>query len=323
MLNFFRSYKNIVIVVIILTGIMTWAHVLGKSETADFGKYGTFLYELLANVSSFQVWLSFILFLVIAVMLVFFNTRMSLIGKITYLPALCYVLLIGGVPEVHLFNPAIIAAIFFIAGFILLAKSFESEQLSYSFFTVSAIISLSTFFYQYMYVYMLIVWLILAFWRPGYWREWIFSILGFAFPVFLAFSWFFLIEDDPARMGTFFQEIFNINREIPELSTSTNFFFTFSIVLAVIIFGYTLRFIGSKKTAIRTVYYILILTAIITAGMIFIIPDMLPLAWYLLAFPISFIFSIYLANVRSLRWGTIILAIFFAGVIISHVIYFY
>jgi len=324
MLRFFRSYNSLVIVTILLLGVASWMHVLFKSEISLSGKYGAFMYralcEWLMDSKKLYIWLGLILFLSTALLMVFANARLHLIDKFSYLPALCYVLFTGGAGEIHQFNPAIIATLLLITGFIHLSGSFESERLSYSFFTVSALISFAAFFYQYMYVYMLVVWLVIAFLRPGYWREWVFSILGFLLPLFFAFSWFFLVKDDYSRMGAFFNEIFSLQRMAPSLSITTIIFFTSSILLIIFIFGSMLRYIGSKKVIFRNRYYVLILITVVTAGLIVFVPDILPQAWYLLAFPMSFFMSNYLATTKSLRSGTIILSLLLAGVIFVQVI---
>jgi hypothetical protein len=172
-----------------------------------------------------------------------------------------------------------------------------------------------------MYVYMLVVWFAIALWRPGYWREWVFSVLGFALPMFFAFSWFFLVEDDVSLMGNFFNEMFTIQRIVPSLSISTIIFFVVGIVVGAVAFGHLLRYIGSKKVITRTRYYILILIGIITIGMAIVAPEIIPMAWYLLAFPMSLMVASYLATIKSARWGTIVLAILFAGVMVAHALF--
>ena len=327
MLRFFRSPKHITIVTILMIGVATWLYAIGncEMETAVSGKYGTQIFNALSdwliNMRLVQVLTGLVLCLVAAVLLILVNTRLNLIHKFSYMPTLCYVLLVGGAPEIQAFNPVIFATILLIAGFIFLVTASESEELSYNFFYVSALISFATFFYQYMYVYMLVVWFVIAFWRPGYWREWVFSILGFALPMFFAFCWFFLINDDFLRIGNFISEIFYIQRVMPTLSLSTIGFFAFCIVIVFATFGYTLRYAGSKKTVIRTGYQILFLITVITVVMIFIIPDMFPYAWYLLAFPLSFTVSCYLATVRSARWATATLAALLAGVVVAQIMF--
>jgi len=236
-------------------GIVSWLHILLKSEIFRSEEYAGFVFRSLSGwlvgAQGLYVWFGLILFLLAAMLLIFVNNRLHMIDRYSYLPALCYVLIVGGVPEMHLFNPALIAVIFLASAFIFIANSFESERLSYGFFTASAIISFATFFYQYMYIYMLAVWLVIALLRPGYWREWVFSILGFAFPLFFAFSWFFLVDDDYARLGDFFTEISTMQRIVPSLSVSTIIFFSICFLLTVISYVYILHYVGSKKVIFR------------------------------------------------------------------------
>lgn len=324
MLRFFRSYHIMVFVTILSIGVVSWLHVLRGTENYLSGKYATFMFHLLsgwfADHQKLYVWSGLILFLLIALLMTLVNTRLHLTDKNSMLPALCYVLLIGGVPEIHRFNPSIIATVFLVTGFILLAKSFESERLSYIFFTVPVIFSIATFFHRYMYVYMLVVWIVIALLRPGYWREWVFSFLGFVVLLFFAFSWFFLVEDDYTRTGIFIDEIFSLQRATPELSTPSILFVSSCTLLTFSTFGHMLRYMRSNKVILRKRYFLLILMFFVSAGMVFFIPDLLPSVWYLLAFPMSFILSGYLATTRSLRWGTIVLLLLFAGVTVVQTI---
>jgi len=323
MLNFFRSSGITAIVTILTIGLVTWLNALGNPEIFCFEKSGSILFNTLNDsltnipIAGLRAWLGFVLFLSAAFILVFVNTRLRIIEKFSYLPALCYVLLIGGVPEIHLFCPAVIATILLVAAFAILVESFESERLSYSFFTASALISFATFFLQYMYFYMPVVWITIAAWRPGFWREWVFSVLGFALPYFFALSWFFIVDDNLSRMNVLFNEIFTFQPGFPALSVSFAVFF----ILMIFTFGYTLRHIASKKTAIRTSYYVLVIIAVITVGMAFILSD--NTVWYLLAFPVSFTMSCYFASAKSIRWRTVVLAILFAGVIGAQAIFLF
>ena len=327
MLRFFRSSGSVVIVAIVLIAVTVWFHALSESGNFFSEKYGTFIFHAfngwLVHLPELYAWFGLILFLLIPVMIVYVNVRLHLIEKATYLPALVYVLLIGGIPAIHLFNPAMVAAIFLVAGFSFLFKSFESERLSYCFFTAPVFISVATFFYQYAYWYMLVVWIAIALLRPGYWREWVFSILGYAFPLFLVISWFFLVDDDVTRLGAFLNEIFTIQRVIPSLSVPVTLFFAVTFAVAVIAIVHIPRYLESKKMIIRNRYYIVILIIVVTGGMIFAVPDTIPYAWYLLSLPLSFIVSGYLAATKSKRLGTIALSLLFVGVAVAQTIFLF
>ena len=326
MLRFFRSSNSVVVITILLIGVLTWAHVLfGEYGINSSDKYSAFAFQTLSGwfaANGLLPWFGLVFFLLAAILLTYANSRLRLIDKNSFLPALCYILLIGGIPEIHQFNPVVIATILLVAGFVFLVRSFESDRLSYMYFIVPIFISAATFFYQYMYVYMLVVWFAIALWRPGYWREWAFSILGFALPLFFMFSWFVLVEDDYSRVGVFYSEILTLQRVSPSFSIPTIVFSALGVAVTVISFGYMMRHVGSKKIIIRNGYYILILTAVITIALISAVPDMIPFAWYLLAFPMSFVISNYLATVKSMRWGNVVLIVLFVGVIVAQAIYF-
>lgn len=327
MLRFFRTSNAIILIVILfLTGIATWGQaLLQPGIPADGSKYGAFLFRFFSDIlDGFPVlsrWCGLSLTLLTAIVAVFVNNKLHLNERVSYLPALCYILLTGGVPAIHKFNPAVIATLFLSFSFIRIINSFNNDRPSYSYFTAPALISFAAFFYQYAYVYMLAVWFSILFMRPGYWREWVFSVLGFALPLFIAFSWFFLVDDDYTRMAFFFGEIFSFERIIPALSISIWVFLIIISLIIIPILRHLFHYLGARKIAIRNGYYILTVTILITLILTVAIPDIFPDIWYLLAFPLSFILSNYLSTVKSLRWGTVILACLFAGVFIAQLIY--
>ena len=118
------------------------------------------------------------------------------------------------------------------------------------------------------------------------------------------------------RMGIFFSEIFSFQRIVPSVSIATIVFSAVSAALVIITFGHLMRYIGSKKVIVRNGYYILILMALVTIILAVSTPDIFPFVWYLLAFPMSFVLSNFLATVKSTRWGTIVLTALLVGVAI-------
>ncbi|MDR0815536.1 MAG: hypothetical protein LBN37_07295 [Bacteroidales bacterium] len=310
MLNFFRSSRTLVILMVFLLGGLTWIcallHPGLQMEPKHEMVFARAVNTLFAAAPQLSVWCGVLLTLGIAVLHIYVN-RLNQIDKVSYLPALCYVLLIGGVPAIHQFNPAIIAAILLIIAFTQLMVSFQSEQLSYAYFTAPLCISLAVFFYQYAYIFMLVVWLCILFFRPVYWREWVFSILGFIFPFVWWLSGLFLSDSDYTQVFAMFKDMLTFPSVVPDLDAATVLFFFFDIVLIIISIGYLLRYIGAKKIIVRNSYYTLLMIAASLFIMTLVVPDILPFAWYLMAFPLSFFLSYFLANVRSFRLGNIVL----------------
>jgi hypothetical protein len=172
--RFFRSTGIVVIGAIFTICVLSWLHVFSGAEITTFGETDLFFFsplnDFLANVP--VALLGFAILLLIAGILVFVNTRVRLIEKFSYLPALCYVLLIGGAPEIHMFSRFGISAIFLVIAYSILVGSFESERLSYKYFTAPIYIAIATFFYPYMYMYMAVVWISLAIGANGFFPYW-------------------------------------------------------------------------------------------------------------------------------------------------------
>lgn len=326
MLRFFRSSSSMVIAVVLLLGGLVWLHAFMDANLQVTNNHSAFLFQTVSGwmngIPNLAAGIGLGLIMVETIMLVIVNNKLHLIDKISYLPALCHVLLIGSIPAIHGFNPVIIAVILLTVAFIHLIESFSTEKLSYCYFTAPVFISFAAFFCQYAYVYMLAVWCALLFMRPGYWREWVFSVLGFLLPVFFVFCWFFLVEDDPARLIIFFKEAFFFQRILPGLTPYTVIFPGIGILSCLVALRYSIHHLGSKKIVTRNGYYLLLLIAIVTLALPVVVPSSIPLIWYLMAFPLSFILSYYLATVKSAVTGTIILSVLFVNMIMAQAVYF-
>ncbi len=326
LLKFFRSSSSILLFITVFCGILTWLHVLvfpvdvALSTQYSMPAFQTLL-EWLANYPTIMTWCGLILMLLEGFLLVSIGNKLNLNDKISYLPAFCYVMLIGGVPMIHHFSPVIIPAILLSISFLLLTNTFNSEKLSYSYFTVPILIVLATFFYRYAYIYMLTVWFSLLL-RPKYWREWVFSILGFIFPLLVVSGIYFLVDDQTTYFLDFFKSIFAFDRIIPDLHISTIIFLVISALIGILAFIHLVQYLGSKKIIIRNSYYLLMCTIITMTITIIIIPDLLPYIWYLISFPVSYFLSNYLATTRSKFWGTFALLLLFAGIIATQTIYY-
>jgi hypothetical protein len=302
-----------------------WIHALSDTDLPANVRHGMPLFlllnGLLAGISGLQVWCGLLLTLSVAMMHIYVN-RLNLTNKISYLPALCYLLLTGGVPAIHVLNPAIPATFFLNIALIRLMISFRNEQLSYAYFTAPVYIAIATFFHCYAYVFMPVVWLCLFFFRPGYWREWVFSLLGFLFPFFWYLGWCLLRYDSPAKLFDLFAQMFSFPQVMPQWNFFTCFFLFFAALLTLFSLIYLLRSVGIRKIIVRNSYYTILFIAALVLLMTVIVPEVLPFAWYLISFPFSLFIAYYLANVRSVRWGNIVLGLLMIAVGLSQVMYY-
>jgi hypothetical protein len=325
MFRIFR-FTGIAIALIILLCILTWLHALTSATAYETPRYGMtgfrVIAECLANPSVGAAWCGFLLVIGEIIALVFAN-RFHLLNKTSGLPAVCYALLIGGVPSIHLFDPTAVAAIFLTIAFVQLTGSFRSEHLSPKYFSAAIFIALATFFFRYAYFFMLMVWCSILFFRPGYWREWVFSLLGFAFPFFWLFCGYYLFAGNATYMSDVFGEMFAFDRAMPQLQTSFIVFAVLCIAIAVFVILYLLNNVGSRKIIVRNGYYLLTVMLLLSCVMVLIAPDTLPSAWYLLSVPLSFILSYYLENNRSLFWNSAVILLIAVATCVTQYVHFF
>ncbi len=91
--------------------------------------------------------LSFALMLVVAIVMVRFNTSIFFIPRRTYLPALFYILLYALFPGEMVLNPALPAALLILAGLWRMVSAYRLNGMAFNFFDAALLISTAGMFY--------------------------------------------------------------------------------------------------------------------------------------------------------------------------------
>jgi len=91
--------------------------------------------------------LSFALLLIVAMVMVRFNTSIFFIPRRTYLPALIYILLSALFPGEMVLNPALPAALLILAGMWRMVSSYRVNGMTFNFFDAALLISSAGMFY--------------------------------------------------------------------------------------------------------------------------------------------------------------------------------
>lgn len=162
LLRFFRTNGAIIIVTIPLIGIILWlAPFLNASRTpllSDQIRLPLYesLFGFILHKEVIQEIVAFILVMAVAFLLVRLNTRFIIINNRTYLPALIYVLIVSGIPELQKLNPALISSFFMLFIIEKVLDSYRYENLFYGFFTAAFVIGVGSLIYPFSY----------SFWQP-------------------------------------------------------------------------------------------------------------------------------------------------------------
>jgi hypothetical protein len=181
----FRETGPDVIILIGITLLLTWTGAfLHPHLPADLGFdiKPMPLFGLLLSVTSFSPLFSVIvaclLVLIIALLLVNFNTSAFFISERNFLPALIYILLSCYFPKYQILNPVLPAAIFLILAIRKVIESYKVQGTAFSLFDAGMLISIGSLFYASLIWFGLLLIIGIAILRTGSIKEIIISRIG-------------------------------------------------------------------------------------------------------------------------------------------------
>lgn len=153
MIRFFRGSGIGPIVLLTLSALALWiesfispprlAEVAGIEPMPLWGLVS----DALAGSPILAVILSFALMLIVAIVMVRFNTSIFFIPRRTYLPALMYVILYAIFPGAMVLNPALPAALLIVAGLWRMVSAYRINGMTFNFFDAALLISSASMFY--------------------------------------------------------------------------------------------------------------------------------------------------------------------------------
>lgn len=153
MIRFFRGSGIGPIILLTLSALALWiesfispprlADVAGSDPMPLWG----LISDALAGSPILAVIISFALMLVVAIVMVRFNTSIFFIPRRTYLPALMYVILYAIFPRAMVLNPALPAALLIVAGLWRMVSAYRINGMTFNFFDAALLISSASMFY--------------------------------------------------------------------------------------------------------------------------------------------------------------------------------
>ncbi len=198
MLNKFRGVTPDVIILIVLAAILVWTGAFLHPDprpAPDFSISPMPLYSLMLSVTGFNTAVSvaaaFLLLLLMAFLLVNFNTSVFFIGERTFLPALIYILFSGLFPEQQIMNPVLPAAVFFIMSLRKIIDSYKIQGTAYILYDAGFLLSTGSLFYANFIWFGILLFIGIALLRPVKPKEIFISLLGLATPWFLVTGFYY------------------------------------------------------------------------------------------------------------------------------------
>jgi hypothetical protein len=328
LLRYFRGAGPGEVTIIFLTALGIWVSSfihphLSSSNYYDANPmplYGL-LRQMLGGNALYGVIFSFILVLLMAFLIVNFNTSHFFINERTFLPAALYVFITGLFPNYQALNPVLPASVFLIIAIRRIIDAYRKNGTAFNFFDSSILIGIGSLFYANLVWFALLAIIGIAILRTGNVKEIIISIIGLITPVAITTGIYYITGKDLRSLF----EVFRYN-----LFTGTGkYYFSLAEIVVLIITGliiivcliHLMSLLNNKKIKVRKTFTLLIWTLVISIGVYFASPSASVELIWLAALPLSYIMAHYFIFNRKKLFSEIFFAVFLIIIVFLQVRY--
>lgn len=261
-----------------------------------------FIYKTTSHYPLLQAVISLIIVLFVAFLIQQINSRYALIKARTKLPAVIYIIIIGGFTSMHTLHPVFFAVIFTMLGLNSLFSIFNNPNSQIEIFNAGLFIAIGTLFYFNLIVLLpafLIAVSILR--RERKWREFLILIIGFVIPVAFALTYAFFTDQLFDALVVFQKNIFSrINH------FKTNYplqgFLGLLIFLTIIGSFKIIQQYDSRKVSTRKYYVVLFVIFFFSMLSFIFIPATSQEMLVIVVIPVTFLISNLFVSIESVFW---------------------
>ncbi len=325
-LRILKSNRSINYLLTALFGFLLWSASLMKPYLYSFyrGESDNILYrpihELLKSSLIAESIISLVLVLFLAFLIQILNTQFAFIRIRTMLPAPLFVIIIGGLTEMHTLHPVYFAAIFLLVAIYRLFSAFDILKPYSAAFDSGFFLGIAALFYfdiLILFPAFLIGTAILS--REKQWRIFVVNILGVLLPLIFALGYAVLTEQFLELLKTFEQNIVSSNNYF-KLNLYLQIFLGFLVILFALGSVKIIQQYDTKKVSSRkyfTVFFLIFIFSLI--GFIFI-PPVSQEILVILSIPICYLLANYFVFLKSRFWGEFLISLLIGIVIFMQII---
>jgi hypothetical protein len=319
LLKIFRGTGPGVVVLIFLAAILVWLNAfLGQHDPQPF-HYDINPMPLYGLLKDFAIKsalagtiASFVMVLLMAFMLVSFNTTEFFINERTFLPSIVYVLLTGVFPSCQELNPVLPAALLLMIAMRRIMDAYRKNGTAYNFFDASLLIGIGSLLYANLIWFGILSIIGIALLRTGNVKEILLAILGLITPPAITAGIYYVTGRD-------MMNLVNIARE-NLFGEAGSYYFSRVTVSGLVVIGlislisifYLLTVMNGKKIKSRKTFSLLIWSFLISVVVYFVIAGVSVEMIYISAIPLSYFLTHYFVFIKK----KIVPEIFFTALII-------
>ncbi|MCG6190218.1 DUF6427 family protein [Maribellus maritimus] len=312
-LKILKSNRPVNYLLTTLFGLILWSASLMKPYVYSFynGESDNILYkpihEFLENNLIAESIISLVLVLLLAFLIQLLNTQYAFIRIRTMLPAPLFVLIIGGLTDIHTLHPVYFAAIFLLLAIYRLFSAFDVQRPYSAAFDSGFFLGVGALFYFdiiLLFPAFLAGTAILS--RESNWRNFTINIIGLLMPFFFALSYGVFTEQVMELLKTFEQNIISVNNHF-KMNLYLQFFLAFLILFTVLGSAKLIQQYDTKKVSSRKYFNVLLLIFLFSLAGFILVPPVSQEMLVILAIPICFLVTNFFVFLKSRFWGELLI----------------
>jgi 4-amino-4-deoxy-L-arabinose transferase-like glycosyltransferase len=275
----------------------------GENRMVLFGP----LYDLISGMPQLSAVIGLLLNILAAILVQRISVEYNFFKTRSLLPGITFMLITGGIRELHHFHPVYPAIIFLLVAIYRLFSAFDQRKPYSQTFDAALLLGLGSLFYLNLIVLLpafIAGGSILA--RESRWREIAVSFLGFIVPWIFVFFWYFLIDQIPDLTGLLKANILTDNDRLMG-NIQVLIFPGFLLVLIIAGSFKIINQFDEKKVSIRQYFLLLFLMFVSSVLSVFLLPASSTEALIVSAIPATLLIANLLLSLNRRFWGELII----------------
>jgi len=274
------------------------------------------LYKLVESYEFVQVIISLFFVILLASIVQILNEKYTFIRVRTKLPASLFVIIVAGFTQLHTFHPVHTGSLFLLIAMFNLFETFEKLKPYSNIFNAGFFLGIGTLFYLNLAILLPAFFIgVILLSRETTWRGWIIILIGFAVPVFFAFSYVILTEQANETLvileNNIFTQVNHFRTDIP-----LHVLLSFLVLLTVAASFKIIQQYDRKKVSTRK-YFSIFLILFISAVISFMFVPVTSIEMLvIMAIPVTYLITNLFVFIKNKFWSEFLFYLLIAIVIL-------
>ncbi len=315
-LKILKSNSPFVYFFYLIVAVLFWVRSFSLPQSYPFseGEFKSILfnpiYKAISGIPLLQVFFSLILVLFVAFLIQLVNSSYILIRDKTKLPAIIFIVIVGGFASIHTLHPVYFAAVFALLGINSLFAIFNNPEPRLDIFNAGLFVAIGSLFYYNLVVILPAFLVSITILRRNInGREFFIMLIGFIIPFAFALSFaYFTNQLDETIINlrnSFSTSINHLEKNYP-----LYIFLGFLAFLTLLGSFKIIQQFDSRKVRTRKSYQVLFLVFLFSIISYVVVPATSQEMLIISAIPLTFLIANLFVAFKSVFWGELLFSLF-------------